>query len=108
MALHQTVQHGVWLNEKAGIDWRTDQFALALVLCRCLLGTHPFTPPGGSAHDAITNVMERNGMESSMPQRLGAAGILNQRIPKPNILVNAFDIGVDPFDGLSDVIQIVR
>ena len=47
-------------------------------------------------------------MESSMPQRLGAAGILNQRIPKPNILVNAFDIGVDPFDGLSDVIQIVR
>lgn len=35
-------------------------------------------------------------------------GILNQRILKPNILVNAFDIGVDPFDSLSDVIQIVR
>ena len=29
-------------NEKALIDWRTDQFALGISLCRAILGIHPF------------------------------------------------------------------
>jgi serine/threonine protein kinase len=32
------------LNEKALIDWRTDQFCLALVLAECAIGYHPFAP----------------------------------------------------------------
>ena len=29
-------------NEKAMIDWRTDQFALGITLCMAFLGVHPF------------------------------------------------------------------
>jgi len=48
------------LNEKASIDWRTDQFGLALVLSQCLLGRHPFTPAQGSPLDAIAAVANRS------------------------------------------------
>lgn len=52
-------------NEKPLIDWRTDQFGLAVVLAECLLGRHPFMDGGGSILDAIVAV----GSKQSLPQR---------------------------------------
>lgn len=48
------------LNEKASIDWRTDQFCLALVLSEQILGHHAFSIDSHSnIHDAITRVIGR-------------------------------------------------
>ncbi|PKO68776.1 MAG: serine/threonine protein kinase [Betaproteobacteria bacterium HGW-Betaproteobacteria-14] len=47
------------LNEKASIDWRTDQFGLALVMTECILGRHPFVPDGGSQREAVMSVANR-------------------------------------------------
>jgi eukaryotic-like serine/threonine-protein kinase len=46
-------------NDKALIDWRTDQFGLALVLSECLLGYHAYQQPGMSLDDAIRSVAAR-------------------------------------------------
>lgn len=46
-------------NEKSLIDWRTDQFDLALVLGECVLDRHPFVAPGQTIHSAIANVAAR-------------------------------------------------
>ncbi len=47
------------LNDKASIDWRTDQFDLALVLVECVLGHHAFFQNGLSRRDAILAVANR-------------------------------------------------
>ena len=48
------------LNEKSAIDWRTDQFGLALVLAELLLGHHAFLEnPQGNPRDAISLVANR-------------------------------------------------
>jgi serine/threonine protein kinase len=62
------------LNEKAEIDWRTDQFALALVACRCLFGVHPFAPLG-TPHDAVQMVHQRATLPSDMKAKLIDAGL---------------------------------
>ena len=49
-------------NEKALIDWRTDQFDLAIVLSECLLGGHPFMAAGKNIHSAIIEVASRNSL----------------------------------------------
>lgn len=49
-------------NDKALIDWRTDQFGLAIVLSHCLLGHHPFQEVGASTRDAILNVAARGAL----------------------------------------------
>jgi serine/threonine protein kinase len=62
------------LNEKASIDWRTDQFGLALVLAECILGRHPFATDGGEQRDAITRVASRALLSEDTRARLVDAG----------------------------------
>lgn len=61
-------------NEKALIDWRTDQFDLAIVLAECLIGYHPFLVQGKTIHDAIVSVAAKQEMPTANAQRLQALG----------------------------------
>lgn len=61
-------------NEKALIDWRTDQFDLAVVLSECLLGRHPFMAAGGSIHAAIIEVASRHPLPDETRSALEAQG----------------------------------
>ena len=61
-------------NDKALIDWRTDQFGLAIVLAECLLSHHPFLEQGKTIHDAIVSVAARQEMPAASVQRLQALG----------------------------------
>lgn len=61
-------------NEKALIDWRTDQFGLAIVLAECLLGHHPYLVAGASIHDAISAVAAKQEVPASSVTALKAAG----------------------------------
>lgn len=51
-------------NEKILIGWRTDQFALGLVLGFSLTGAHPFRTSGISDYDAICAVADRKSPSS--------------------------------------------
>ena len=62
------------LNEKALIDWRTDQFGLALVLAECIVRRHPFVRPGGTPRDAILRVAAREQLPIETVDELGVAG----------------------------------
>jgi serine/threonine protein kinase len=46
-------------NEKPMIDWRTDQFALGVVLTMCGLGRHPYELPGLNALQIVDRVARR-------------------------------------------------
>jgi serine/threonine protein kinase len=62
-------------NEKALIDWRTDQFGLALVLAQCVLGRHPYLAArGGNIRDAIMRVAAKQQMADGSREQLTAAG----------------------------------
>jgi serine/threonine protein kinase len=62
-------------NEKCAIDWRTDQFGLALVLAELLLGQHAFLEdPKGNVRDAILRVAERRPLPEASRQRLTESG----------------------------------
>ena len=69
-------------NEKALIDWRTDQFDLAIVLAECLTGHHPFLETGRSLHDAIVAVSAKQEMPQSSRDELNALafGCLTQAL----------------------------
>ncbi len=61
-------------NDKALIDWRTDQFGLGIVLAECLLGHHPFAAPGNTINDAIMSVAAKQELPTVNAQRLQALG----------------------------------
>ncbi|MDO9504253.1 serine/threonine-protein kinase [Hydrogenophaga sp.] len=61
-------------NDKALIDWRTDQFGLAIVLAECLLGHHPFAEAGRTIHDAILSVAAKQEIPAANARRLEALG----------------------------------
>lgn len=61
-------------NEKALIDWRTDQFGLAVVLSECLLGRHPFVTAGSTIHAAIVEVASKHPMPDESRSALDAHG----------------------------------
>jgi len=46
-------------NEKALIDWRTDQFALGILLSICAFGSHPYARQSDKQIDIITRVASR-------------------------------------------------
>lgn len=63
------------LNEKCSIDWRTDQFGLALVLAELLLGHHAFQEdPHANVRDAIMRVAGRKSLPPGSQQRLMDCG----------------------------------
>jgi serine/threonine protein kinase len=61
-------------NEQALIDWRTDQFDLAIVLSECLTGHHPYLEGGRSIHDAIVAVSAKQEMSNSSRDELVTLG----------------------------------
>lgn len=63
------------LNDKTAIDWRTDQFGLALVLAELLLGYHAFSrTPSTPPRDAIISVANRETLPRSTQDRLQQVG----------------------------------
>lgn len=62
-------------NERALIDWRTDQFGLALVLGECLLERNPFQESGMTLHDAIAAVAAKQELGEATRRELEAAGL---------------------------------
>lgn len=63
------------LNEKSSIDWRTDQFGLALVLAELLLGQHAFLAPDHShVRDAVMSVANREPLPTNNRERLEDMG----------------------------------
>lgn len=63
------------LNEKASIDWRTDQFGLALVLVECILGRHAFASFGVDQREAIMRVANREPLPEQTRDELVQAGL---------------------------------
>lgn len=49
-------------NDKQLIDWRTDQFGLAVALAMCSYGRHPYAASAGSPDSAVARVAERSGV----------------------------------------------
>lgn len=62
-------------NEKALIDWRTDQFGLAMTVAHCLLGRHPYEVEGMSTRDAVMAVARREVLPDATAERFSAAGL---------------------------------
>ena len=71
-------------NEKQLIDFRTDQFGLALVLSECLLGRHAFQHVGNDLDTAILDVRARNQLPLQTVNDLTARGF--------NCLVQALEL----------------
>lgn len=62
-------------NDKSLIDWRTDQFGLAVVLAECFLGHHPYQTPAIPIYEAISAVAARSPMPPENSQLLKMAGL---------------------------------
>ena len=63
------------LNEKAAIDWRTDQFGLSLVLVKSLTGHHAFAPANGGPQEAVSAVSQRADLPMHVSEQLHALGL---------------------------------
>lgn len=61
------------LNAKEQIDWRTDQFCLALVLAECLTGSPPFSPEC-DPNLAVARVSRRERLPGVSSSAIQAAG----------------------------------
>jgi len=63
------------LNEKSSIDWRTDQFGLALVLSELILGHHAFLEaPHVNVRDAILAVANKSVLPARSRELLESRG----------------------------------
>jgi serine/threonine protein kinase len=88
------------LNQRALIDWRTDQFGLAVTLSTSVLGRHPFQKDGQSHRDAIIAVAARQPLPEATQLRLselGLAGLSRAMEPWP---VNRHRRPTDLWDAL--------
>lgn len=63
------------LNEKASIDWRTDQFGLAVVIAEWILGRHPFNAPGAAPREAVMAVANRMPINDAAQLELEQVGL---------------------------------
>lgn len=61
-------------NEKALINWRTDQFSLGIVIGLCLTGTHPFSETGMTQGDTVAIIAARKPCTSDFVSRASALG----------------------------------
>ena len=62
-------------NQKSLIDWRSDQFALGVVLAYVVLGAHPYRPPSGSDREVVDLVATRNGPTRQFVESCRSAGL---------------------------------
>jgi serine/threonine protein kinase len=60
-------------NEKALIDWRTDEFAIGVTLSISHFGFHPYRDEGENENQAITRVAARGSPTAKFISRLAAA-----------------------------------
>lgn len=88
-------------NEKTLIDWRTDQFGLAVVLAFAATGIHPFQPGGTTdPMEAVRAVAARAPLAAAFAARLDGLGLgglkrslgvwPHQRYPMPDDMLRAF------------------
>lgn len=61
-------------NDKNLIDWRTDQFSLAVLLAICLTGNHPFWELGNTKDDIINKVMTRKTISKNIATQMNDLG----------------------------------
>ena len=62
-------------NEKHMIDWRSDQFALGVVLIEALLGHHPYAANGADDDDTLSAVATRAPVPHSLSTELKKHGV---------------------------------
>jgi serine/threonine protein kinase len=62
-------------NDKQLIDWRTDQFALGLVLGVALTGQHPFWSKSAKDDDIVERMAQRNSCGVWFAKRAAQAGL---------------------------------
>jgi serine/threonine protein kinase len=62
-------------NEKALIDWRSDQFSLGVVLALCIFGAHPFDEGDDSPTQVVERVATRCPQGKNFLARAGNAGL---------------------------------
>lgn len=56
-------------NQKSLIDWRTDQFALGVVLSLSFFGIHPYAHPGNNPGDVVVHVAQRDSLSEEFISR---------------------------------------
>jgi len=61
-------------NEIQLIDWRTDQFGLAIVLGECALGHHPFSP-GKDVYQAVARMAAHEALPAESSDMLHRTGL---------------------------------
>jgi serine/threonine protein kinase len=93
-------------NAKAMIDWRTDQFALGVVLTICITDRHPFDTRKPNDPDPVQRVMARDAPVPEFVTWAGGAGLEPlirmvqpwpvQRFRTPTLLAQAWSNGVQP------------
>ena len=62
-------------NDKQLIDWRTDQFALGVVISVCVLGMHPYERNGDLPSDVINRVVAREPPSSMFVNNAKGIGL---------------------------------
>lgn len=62
-------------NKKSMIDWRTDQFALGVVLCETRFGVHPYARPGESKPATVDHVAAYERRDEALLQQFNDAGL---------------------------------
>lgn len=62
-------------NKKSMIDWRTDQFALGVVLCEIRFGNHPYERPGESRPATVGHVAAYEDRIDDVLQQFNDAGL---------------------------------
>jgi len=62
-------------NQKELIDWRTDQFAVGIVLSICCFGIHPYSNKGDNPSDVVIRVAHREPLNQDFVARANEIGL---------------------------------
>jgi len=62
-------------NEKHMIDWRTDQFALGVLLSLCAFNMHPYSEPSDVPAQVVDRVANRSGLSNQFTAEIAKANL---------------------------------